>query len=382
MGRAGTRTAPHPRGSGAVGVATWRQPLRPPWPRSWPRPCCRSASRSGPRGHRCRGSSACRCRTGGRPSRRRRGWCRWLGGAAGGERAATGTGDRGLDVRRVDVGLHSVSPRVVAAGSCVARRAHVNRAVLQCARSGTRRPNAAAVGVVPVNPQRVKQSERDLGGGQSSPLRIPPALGVVFCTCMQELVVALGLAQLRRAAARSPAAGRGRCSTRRRFQVILSSSFAMQDLLLAGAGDVDVDGREDPLVREASVELELHVARALELLEDHLVHLRAGLDQGGRQDGQRAAVLDVARRTEEPLRRVERAGVDTTGQDAPGRRRREVVGATEPGDRVEQDDDVVAQLDEALGALDRQLGDGRVVLGRPVEGRGDDLTLDRALSCR
>jgi hypothetical protein len=39
----------------------------------------------------------------------------------------------------------------------------------------------------------------------------------------------------------------------------------------------------------------------------------------------------------------------------------------------------VAQLDQALGALDRQLGDGRVVVGRPVEGRGDDLALDRAL---
>ena len=34
---------------------------------------CRSASRTGPRGRRCRGSSACRCRTGGTASRPRRG---------------------------------------------------------------------------------------------------------------------------------------------------------------------------------------------------------------------------------------------------------------------------------------------------------------------
>ena len=37
------------------------------------------------------------------------------------------------------------------------------------------------------------------------------------------------------------------------------------------------------------------------------------------------------------------------------------------------------ELDQALGALDGELGDRRVVVGGPVEGRGDDLALDRAL---
>ncbi len=37
------------------------------------------------------------------------------------------------------------------------------------------------------------------------------------------------------------------------------------------------------------------------------------------------------------------------------------------------------ELDEALRALDGELGDRRVVLGRAVEGRGDDLALHRAL---
>src|SRR5579885_1399815 len=94
-----------------------------------------------------------------------------------------------------------------------------------------------------------------------------------------------------------------------------------QDLFLAGTGRVDIDRREDPLVREPAVELELHVAGALELLEDDLVHPRAGVDQRGREDRQRAAVLDVARGTEEPLRRVQRGAVDTTGEDATARRR-------------------------------------------------------------
>ena len=39
----------------------------------------------------------------------------------------------------------------------------------------------------------------------------------------------------------------------------------------------------------------------------------------------------------------------------------------------------MAELDEALGALDGQLGDRGVVVGRTVEGRGDDLALHRAL---
>ena len=56
-----------------------------------------------------------------------------------------------------------------------------------------------------------------------------------------------------------------------------------------------------------------------------------------------------------------------------------VVGAREPGDRVEQDDDVLAVLDEPLGLLDDHLGDVDVLLGRLVERRRDDLALHRAL---
>src|SRR4051812_30672000 len=152
-----------------------------------------------------------------------------------------------------------------------------------------------------------------------------------------------------------------------------------EDLLLAGARRVDVDGREDPLVRQPAVELELRVPGALELLEDDRVHRRAGLDQRRGEDGQRATVLDVAGGAEEALGRVQRRGVDTTGEDAPAGGGSQVVGAAQPGDRVQQDDDVVAHLDQPLGPLDGQLRDGRVVRRWPVEGRGDDLALHRAL---
>src|SRR5215210_8771320 len=77
-----------------------------------------------------------------------------------------------------------------------------------------------------------------------------------------------------------------------------------EQLFLARRGVLDVDGRVDPAVRQLAVEPQLHVARALELLEDDLVHPAAGLDQRCREDRERAAVLDVARRPEELLGRV------------------------------------------------------------------------------
>ena len=73
------------------------------------------------------------------------------------------------------------------------------------------------------------------------------------------------------------------------------------------------------------------------------------------------------------------AGVDPAGQGAPAGRGGEVVRAAEPGQPVEQHDHVVAELDQPLGPLDRELGDRRVVGRRPVERRGDHLALDRAL---
>src|SRR5699024_3057332 len=78
------------------------------------------------------------------------------------------------------------------------------------------------------------------------------------------------------------------------------------------------------------------VAGALELLEDHLVHLGAGLHQRRGEDRQRAAVLDVAGGTEEPLRRVQRRGVHAAGEDASRGRGRAGVGTAQAGERVPQ----------------------------------------------
>jgi hypothetical protein len=78
--------------------------------------------------------------------------------------------------------------------------------------------------------------------------------------------------------------------------------------------------REDALLHQLAIEVDLAVAGALELFEDHLVHARAGVDERGGDDGQRAAFLDVARRAEEALGLVQRVGVDTAGEDLARRR--------------------------------------------------------------
>ena len=86
--------------------------------------------------------------------------------------------------------------------------------------------------------------------------------------------------------------------------------------LVARAGGDGVDGREDAAgVGQVAVELELHVAGALELLKDDLVHLGAGVDEGGGEDGERAAVFDVAGRAQETLGRIQGRRINAARQD-------------------------------------------------------------------
>ena len=135
-----------------------------------------------------------------------------------------------------------------------------------------------------------------------------------------------------------------------------------------------IDGK-DPLLGELPIEDELAVARPLELLVDHVVHARAGIHEARGDDRERATLLDVPGGAEEALRRIKGDRVDAAGKCSSGRRQCEVVGAREARHRVEQDDDVAAGLDLALGDLECHLGDVRVVLGRLVERRADDLAL-------
>ena len=74
-----------------------------------------------------------------------------------------------------------------------------------------------------------------------------------------------------------------------------------------------------------------------------------------------------------------RRGIDAAGENAAARGLRQVVGAGQARDGIQQDNDVLPLLDQALGALDDELGHLDVVLGGHVEGGGDHLPADGAL---
>ena len=117
-----------------------------------------------------------------------------------------------------------------------------------------------------------------------------------------------------------------------------------EELFVASRGAIGIDGRVQAALGQLAVELELHIAGALELFEDDLVHLGAGLDERGRQDRQRAALFDIAGRTEELLGRIQGTGIDTTTENAATGRSSQVVRTSETRDAVENDDDVGALL--------------------------------------
>ncbi len=106
-----------------------------------------------------------------------------------------------------------------------------------------------------------------------------------------------------------------------------------QQFFLAGAGGAHVDGRPDALVDQLTVEVELHVAGALELLENHVVHPAAGVDEGGGQNRQGAALLDVSGGPEKALRLVQGGRVEAAGEQLAAGRRLGVVRPRQPGDR-------------------------------------------------
>ena len=125
--------------------------------------------------------------------------------------------------------------------------------------------------------------------------------------------------------------------------------------------------------------MQLHVAGALELLEDDVVHAAAGVHQCRGDDGQAAAVFDVARCAEEALRLEQCPRIQTAGERAPRGRNHQVVGPGQTGDGVQQHHHVLPQLHQPLGALQHHLGDPGVVLRGLVKGRVDHLALDGAL---
>ena len=133
-----------------------------------------------------------------------------------------------------------------------------------------------------------------------------------------------------------------------------------EEFLATRAGKENVNGGVNALVADLAVEDELHVAGALELLENEVVHAAVGLDEGGRHDGERSGLLGVARGGEELAGDLHGAGVHAAAHGAAATALRVVERAADAGERVHEDEDILPLLDEALGAVDGDLGDAGV----------------------
>src|SRR5690348_3128094 len=96
---------------------------------------------------------------------------------------------------------------------------------------------------------------------------------------------------------------------------LLQSLLIVEQFVMARGG-LQGDRREDALIGEAAIQLDLHVARSLELLEDQVIHAAAGFDEGRREDSQTAPLFYVTCRAEETFRAIERCRVQTAGERA------------------------------------------------------------------
>ncbi len=155
-----------------------------------------------------------------------------------------------------------------------------------------------------------------------------------------------------------------------------------QQFFLARSGAVDVDRRVDALLVHAPVEMDFHIAGALEFFVDHIVHSRAGVDERGRKDSEAAALLDIARRAEETLGALQRVRIHAAGQNLARSRHYGIVGARQARYRVKQDYHVLFMFDKAFCFFQHHLRHLHVARRRLIESGGDYFALDRTLHFR
>src|SRR5438270_2734682 len=235
--------------------------------------------------------------------------------------------------------------------TAIATPSMITRRRSRAAKPDVRVPMITTLSPAMVRSMRITwpRTTRPAGVKISAKLSIPPTMrGALLVHRSEEVLVRLGVlhlveqelhridrAHLHEDAAQHPHLG--------------EDILVDQQLFLAGAGLADVERGEDALVGDLAIEDYFRVAGALELFEDDLVHLGAGIDQCGGDDRQGTALLDVPRGTEEALGPLQRVCVDTAGQHLARARNHRVVGAAEAGDRVEQDHDILFVLNQALG---------------------------------
>ena len=135
-----------------------------------------------------------------------------------------------------------------------------------------------------------------------------------------------------------------------------------------------INGGEETLLSNASIEHQLHVARAFELLEDHLITPSTRVDQTRGQHGEGSRCLDVSGRPEDSFGPVEGHGVDTTrhGSSASGVPAIVVERSAQSGERIHQEQNVFPSFKQSPRARvgkEREIGVGFQI---HVVGTGQD----------
>ena len=92
--------------------------------------------------------------------------------------------------------------------------------------------------------------------------------------------------------------------------------FGKKQFFAARAGTVDIHGGEDAFFGKMTVEIDLHVARPLEFLEDDLIHAGARVRQCRGYDGEAAAFLHVTSGAEEAFGALQSIGIEAAGEHA------------------------------------------------------------------
>ena len=140
-----------------------------------------------------------------------------------------------------------------------------------------------------------------------------PWAGRVPCTCRRKAALS-GVLRSRSSRTSRPDCASRPCSARRSPRTTVNSAGGSSSSSRRVPDGGDVDRREDPPLGQRAVQVQLHVAGALQLLVVEVVGPRAGVHQRGREDGQRAALLGQPRRAEQPLGPEQRGGVHAAGE--------------------------------------------------------------------
>ena len=106
-----------------------------------------------------------------------------------------------------------------------------------------------------------------------------------------------------------------------RMQDLTQDPKAVQEVLwkehffLTSRGLIDVQAREYALFHQLAIEVDFRIAGSFEFFENDFVHSRAGFNQRGRDNRERAAFFDISSSTKETLRLMKEAlGVHTARQ--------------------------------------------------------------------